>query len=183
MQSVLTIFIALFFFFKYSSSQQLDCHDLCDYLVTYNITQTLSKSAAVTASRFCDPRLWYCTRYGSIVDQTNSLIDPDNSGLGWHSAAFAPQYIQLDLSEKYQISCVRLKVDMSPHGQTHHSLWAGDNLNQLRVVKELINETAPNRPWLNLTFNPPLDEVRYLRLTTTTSPSWIAWGKFLVYGK
>ncbi|CAF3717983.1 unnamed protein product [Adineta steineri] len=72
---------------------------------------------------------------------------------------------------------------MDLYGPTRHTLWAGDNLNSLRVVKELINEAAPNRTWLNVTFNPPLDEVRFLRLTSTTSPTWIAWFKFLVYGK
>lgn len=123
-----------------------------------------------------------CAASVYIEEQLKDILYPNRSTSNhWNSRGYAPQYIQLEFKEQQTVSEICLQVDQTPNGNTSHSLLVGTQIDDLKEVKALIGLTKKYE-WINLTFNPPLKNVRFLRIKTITSPSWVSWFKFLVYG-
>lgn len=74
-----------------------------------------------------------------------------------------------------------LEVAQLPNGATHHQLFAGPSANPTTLVSD-INGVTYSGEWINITYSPPLTNIQYLLLYTISSPSWVAWIKFLVFG-
>jgi hypothetical protein len=129
----------------------------------------------VTASNFANGS-------GSPTAQGDGLVNRPNStdGTYFNSGGYPPQYVQLDLLGQYNITSVFLQVSQTPNNYTEHLLYVGSNLTTLILAANFSGVTITGQ-WINTTFNPPLTGVQYLRLNSITSPSWIAWRKFIVY--
>jgi len=147
----------------------------------------LSHNVKITASNFCNVQKTPCAQKApcappaAVAEQIKDILDPNKPNHNrWNSGGYAPQYIQLELEREQSVSHVYLQVSQTPNGQTYHSFLIGPQENQLKEVKTLVGNTN-NYGWINLTFHPPLENVRFLRIGTVSSPSWIAWFKFLVY--
>lgn len=111
----------------------------------------------------------------------DSILDrPGNTGIGYNAGGFAPVYIQLAFPTDYNISSICLLCAQSPNGITWHQLFAGPNSTSLSSVANMSGFTSSGQ-WLNTTFTPPLTRIRSIVLATLSSPSWVAWNKFLVY--
>ncbi|CAF3345018.1 unnamed protein product [Rotaria socialis] len=135
--------------------------------------EALSINATVTASNFG-------SFAGSDAAQGDALVDRSTTGY-YNSGNFAPQYVQLQLSGTYTVCEVYLNVVQTPNGVTQNQLSVGLTVASLQLVTTMNGYTS-NGQWLNTSYNPCLTGVTFLRLTTTSSPSWPAWAKFLVYG-
>jgi Ca2+-binding RTX toxin-like protein len=97
------------------------------------------------------------------------------------SSLYARQWIEIDLGSPQTVGRVALAVAQTPEGETdhvilgratEHSRWRG--LAELRGRthdRELLTAVAA-KPWRN---------VRYLRIETRESPSWVAWKEIAVY--
>ena len=122
-----------------------------------------------------------CSPYGAIGEKIKDILYPNRSNDNyWNSGGYAPQYIQLEFEREQSVSQIRLQVAQTPKGHTSHKLLAGPQVNELKEVKALAGFTSDHQ-WINMTFNPPLKSVRFLRINTITSLSWVAWFKVLVY--
>ncbi len=100
----------------------------------------------------------------------------------WNAGAFAPQWIQIDLGAPYSIGRIRLLVAQLPAGYTDHRVWVrgaapGD---QEHLLHEFAGETTDSEA-LDYTPTKPLAGIRYIRVETTASPSWIAWKEIEVF--
>jgi hypothetical protein len=101
----------------------------------------------------------------------------DGSRDSWWSAGdFAPHWIEIDLGTDYLVSEIRLLVTQSPGGLTNHRV----------VVKGLATGYVPTEihtfegrtidsAWLSFKPDEPLVGIRYVRIESTSSPSWIGW--------
>ncbi|HEV8251431.1 MAG TPA: discoidin domain-containing protein [Gaiellaceae bacterium] len=98
----------------------------------------------------------------------------------WGAGQFAPQWIEIDLGAPVAIGAVRLGVDQFPDGETVHAVLGrppGGSYRELHVFQgrttngELL-EYVPPAPW---------EEIRYLRIETRASPSWVAWREIEVF--
>ncbi|CAF1399519.1 unnamed protein product [Rotaria sp. Silwood1] len=69
-----------------------------------------------------------------------------------------------------------------PPGNTLHQVYAGSNLDDVTLVKEFSGYTSTEQ-WLTSTFNPPLENTRFIQIKSIKSPSWIAWQKIFIYGR
>jgi hypothetical protein len=123
----------------------------------------------------------YYSAIGTLAAQMAALVDPNPNNLYYNSGGMAPQYVQLQLPAAYTINAVCLQVAQLPNGVTHHQLFAGPSVNPTTLVSDLNGYTYSSE-WINITYNPPLTNVRFLLLNTLSSPSWVAWIKFLVFG-
>jgi hypothetical protein len=137
------------------------------------IVLALLLSAQVTASHFA-------ASIGTLTAQGDALVDRSQSPY-FNSGGNAPQYVQLQLAGTYNISNVCLLTHQTPNGFTSHLLLVGSNESSLEVVSNLTGYTITGQ-WINISYNPVLTDIQFLRLYTVTSPSWVAWQKFLVYG-
>lgn len=105
----------------------------------------------------------------------------DGRRAAFWSSLYARQWIEIDLGRSFSIRQVALAVAQTPDGLTDHvvlgrpsttSRWRG--LAELRGKThdgQLLTATAP-RPWRN---------VRYIRIETRQSPSWVAWKEIAVF--
>lgn len=111
----------------------------------------------------------------------DGLLDrPGHTGIGYNAGGFPPQYILLEFPTEHNISSIRLKCNQSPDGDTSHQLYVGSTMTSLSLVNNMTGYTVHGQ-WLNTTYIPPLTNVRFIRLETVRSPSWVAWNKFLVF--
>ena len=92
----------------------------------------------------------------------------------WSSGAYAPQWIEVDLQAPYPLSEIRASITQLPDGVTTHSFWtAGPNpLDEFQLLTTFSGYTTDQQV---LTHPGPTDEVEYVLVETTASPSWIAW--------
>lgn len=98
----------------------------------------------------------------------------DGSGAQWGSGALPTQWIQIDLGQLYTVKLIRLQVGQYPDGETTHDVYVGSSPDSLMLVHTFDGKTIDNQ---RLEFQPdtPLTDVRYVRITTTKSPSWVSW--------
>jgi F5/8 type C domain len=104
-----------------------------------------------------------------------SAVDGD-PGTWWSSGADAPQWIEIDLGEAYNIREIRLLTGQHPPGMTEHQvlgkgLDTGDNFVALHSFE---GETEDSQ-WLSYLSPEPWTEIRFIRIESVLSPSWIAW--------
>lgn len=91
----------------------------------------------------------------------------------WNSGAYAPQWIELDLGAPLGVSYILLKAAQSPGGNAHHKIYAGNFPNPTTLVDEF-SETYIDRQRIVRSFPTSL-QVRYIRIETVSSTSWVAW--------
>jgi hypothetical protein len=107
-------------------------------------------------------------------------IDGD-TGTAWNSGNYAPGSIDIDLGASYDVTKVRLNVAQSPSGSTTHEIWGGSSLASLTLLQTLTGVTSSGQ-WLESLISPAAGNVRFVRIRTTASPSWVAWSEIEVYG-
>lgn len=94
----------------------------------------------------------------------------------WGAGDFAPQWVQIDLGAPYTITGVRLLIGQSPAGETVHRIRVkGANVEDAFQVVHTFRGVTLDAQWLTVTFPEPLDAIRYVRVETIISPSWVAW--------
>jgi len=96
----------------------------------------------------------------------------------WNSGDFAPQWIQFDLGEPTAVSEVLLSVAQMPEGPTIHKIYGGPAPDNLKLLGTLNGNTQSGQ-WLVLKVT--AKDVRYLKVATTKSPSWVSWHEIEVY--
>jgi inosine-uridine nucleoside N-ribohydrolase len=116
-----------------------------------------------------------------IVTASTSLPDSppinamdNNSESIWNAGADPEQWIQIDLGKLTEVSAIRLVISQYPAGNTIHQIWGSAEVNNLTLLNEFNGFTQDHNI---LEFNPPipLSNIRYIKITTTQSPSWVAW--------
>jgi hypothetical protein len=92
----------------------------------------------------------------------------------WGAGDFAPQWIEIDLGQPSSVRLIRLLTSQSPQGETRHQVWVGSAPDQLYLLHTFEGQTADLQ---TLEFSPetPISDLRYVRVVTRNSPSWIGW--------
>lgn len=65
--------------------------------------------------------------------------------------------------------------------ESTHQILVRTDENDRTVVKEF-NGSYGCGDWLTHTFDPPLENIRYVRIRTVKSVSWVAWLRILIDG-
>jgi len=100
----------------------------------------------------------------------------------WSSGSSAPQWIQIDLGKATVVSAIRLVISQYPEGNTIHQIWVGADANNLTLVHEFKGFTK-DPDTLEFVPSVPLTNIRYVKIVTTQSPSWVAWREIEVNGQ
>jgi hypothetical protein len=100
----------------------------------------------------------------------------------WSSGAYPEQWIDIDLGAPVEVGRVRLFISQYPDGSTTHKIltrattgdpWDLQYTFTGNTVDNQVLEHSPSSAWTN---------VRYVRVDTTASVSWVAWKEIEVYG-
>ena len=94
----------------------------------------------------------------------------------WGAADFAVQWIEIDLGAPTAVACVRLLTDQYPAGVTVHRVNGGDHANPGQELGTIQGHTDDGQ-WLQIEGD---WVIRYLRITTEESPSWVSWREIVV---
>lgn len=117
----------------------------------------------------------------SLPDAPPSAAVDGNPETSWNSGGFPPASIDLDLGTTHAVTRVRLRVNQSPDGNTTHEIYGGPSLSSLALLSTLSGFTTVFT-WLEASFSPAASNVRFLRVRTTVSPSWVGWFEIEVDG-
>jgi hypothetical protein len=102
-----------------------------------------------------------------------SVVDGDTT-TSWNAGQFAPQWVEIDLGTPFAIAAIRLGVAQTPGGDTVHAVLGGPPEGPYRELHVFRGRTTDNEL---LEYVPPMpwEGIRYLRVETRGSPSWVAW--------
>lgn len=99
----------------------------------------------------------------------------------WGAGAPPTQWIEIDLGAPERVRAIRLTTSQSPEGRTVHQIWGGPSADSLTLLHTFDRRTED---FDVLEYEPEAVQsgVRYLRVVTTVSPSWVAWREIEVLG-
>jgi hypothetical protein len=132
----------------------------------------LALGKAVSASRINHPEL--------PENQPENAVDGDY-GTPWNAGDYPPQWIEIDLGSPASLSCARLVVDQSPDGVSSHTIIGRTEQGQERVLAS-INQWLNKYEILEIDLDSASDHYQWVRVETTSSPSWVAWFEIELYG-
>jgi predicted amidohydrolase YtcJ len=122
------------------------------------------------------------TASASLVDDPSSAaVDGDPEAV-WNSGDDAPQWIEIDLGAAFDLDRLVLTVAQYPEGVTTHQVFGRGEAGSSRLLGEVRGDTSDQQQ-LEVSPSPAWAAVRYLRIVTTESPSWVAWREIEVYGR
>jgi hypothetical protein len=118
----------------------------------------------------------------ALPSQPGTFAIDGDSSTNWGAGAPPYQWIQIDLGGPATISEIQLQVSQSPAGETSHQVIGLTPDGARQVIAEL-NEFTEDLQWLAITPDQPLENIRFIRIETTASPSWVAWRELQIFGK
>jgi len=124
-------------------------------------SDNLAYGAAITASR-------------QLPEELSSMAVDENTGTIWGAGAGPPQWIEIDLGEEQTISNIRLLTSQWPAGETIHEIRVRGDGAAFEILHRFEGHTA-DQQWLAFNAERPLENIRYIRVTTLSSPSWVGW--------
>lgn len=102
----------------------------------------------------------------------------DGTMLPWNAGDGPPQWIEVDLLRPEQIKGIRLIVSQYPAGITVHQLWIRGASGEYSMAHEFRGAT---RDFQLLRYSFPLPvTVRFVKVVTVESPSWVGWREIQV---
>lgn len=112
---------------------------------------------------------------------SSNAID-NNNATAWSSGVFASSspWIELDLGADMNITKIQLRVSQSPSGNTVHNL-TGRKANGTNVTVGTVSASTFDGQEIELAA-PASTQARYIRVSTTQSPSWVGWYEIRVFG-
>jgi hypothetical protein len=119
----------------------------------------------------------------ALAQEAPELAVDENEGSQWGAGSHPPQWIEVDLEDAYRVTAIRLLVAQYPAGPTtHRILVRASGAEGGTLVQEFSGETQDG-DWLVFSPSPPLEDVRYVRIETVSSPSWVAWREIQITGE
>jgi hypothetical protein len=92
-----------------------------------------------------------------------------NPGTGWNAGSYPEQWIEVDFGSPQRFSTIHTLVDQFPlTGTTHHDITLDG------VLTDSWSGETNHREWLTAMFG-DVRSAQVVRITTTDSPSWVAW--------
>jgi len=99
---------------------------------------------------------------------------------GWAARAFGPQWIEIDLQSPITLLRLQLRASQSPTGNTTHRIYVGGVDKVYSLIHEF-NGVTSNNDELSYVLPSPMSQIRYIKVETVQSPSWVAWFEIAVF--
>ncbi|MCK5828688.1 MAG: discoidin domain-containing protein [Methylococcales bacterium] len=138
------------------------------------ITLSSAFSFAATVNLTANPGVTATASKSLNEFKPENAID-SNPLTGWNSGINPPQWIEINLGSRKEISEIKAVVDQSPAGNTIHNVYFDNVLSH--TWDQVTEKSSP----LTLTLPSPI-KAQKIRIETTTSPSWVAWYEVSVFG-
>lgn len=109
-----------------------------------------------------------------------NAVDGDAESI-WTAGEDAPHWIEVDLGSLASVTKIALSVSQFPAGPTRHRVWGRSESGGESLLHEFSGATKEPQ-WLEFSPSQPWQKIRYVRVETVSSPSWVAWREIRVLG-
>lgn len=116
------------------------------------------------------------------ADLAGRLAVDGDFGTLWNSGGGPTQWIEIDLGAEYAVREIRLTVSQYPPGQTIHQIKGRSADGQFFLLHTFDGATSDGDE-LVLKPDSPFMGIRFIRIETILSPSWVAWREIEVMGE
>lgn len=119
-----------------------------------------------------------------LAGQGPELAVDGDRATSWLSGSGPPGWIEVDLGHPSTVTNVKLLTEQDPHGDTVHRVWGkgGGASDEYRLLHEFTRHTA-GAQILSMTPPEPWRALRFIKVETVASPSWVAWKEIEVRGR
>ena len=93
---------------------------------------------------------------------------------GWNAGTFPVAWIEIDFGHQVAPTAIRLMPSQSPNGHTIHNIYGRAEGQSVELLLYTFDGVTNDGVWMSADLASP-GPIRYLRIETTTSPSWVAW--------
>jgi hypothetical protein len=115
--------------------------------------------------------------YGTLSNAADGRVDNM-----WNSGGYPPAWIELDLGRDTRLTGIRLLPSQLPNvADTLHRVYGRRDGSRTEVLLAELNGTTRDNTWIDVAFE-QRQRIRYVRVATLTSPSWVAWREIQVQG-
>jgi parallel beta-helix repeat protein len=115
------------------------------------------------------------TASNALPDGQSSLAVDGDPNTAWNSGHYPTQWIEVDLGAAYAIGEMNLAITQLPDGFTVHRVYAKSAADGIyALLHEFAGFTTASQV-LTHNFAPAAQDVRFFRVETIVSPSWVAW--------
>jgi hypothetical protein len=111
----------------------------------------------------------------SLPDSPPSNALDGNLDTIWSAGSHPVQWIEIDLGRLTAISSIRLSVSQEPSGETTHQVWGGALAESGQILLHEFKGVTSDGDTLEFRPPNPVDGIRFVKIITTESPSWVAW--------
>ncbi|HSA62523.1 MAG TPA: nucleoside hydrolase [Nitrospiraceae bacterium] len=118
----------------------------------------------------------------SLPDQPPSAAVDGDLDTFWSAGTDAPQWIEVDMGSAYDLERLVMVPSQYPNGPTVHHVWGRGTSGDYKLLQEFRGSTADGVA-MEASAGPAWPAVRYLKIETSDSPSWVAWREIEVYGQ
>jgi hypothetical protein len=119
----------------------------------------------------------------ATADNPPTLAVDGAPGTQWIAGGGPPQWLENDLGALADVESIELVVAQFPDGTTRHRVLVGSRRNDLRQVAVLRGETHDGDVLVVELAGTDGRDIRFVRVETTASPSWVAWREVRVIGR
>ena len=116
----------------------------------------------------------------NLPEEPSSNAVDGNINTQWGSGDGPPQWIEIDLGSEQTVAQIALVVAQFPVGETQHEILTKGSTGNFTLQHEFRQSTSDND---RLIWEPTsaLSDIRYIRINSIASPSWISWKEIEVY--
>ena len=114
------------------------------------------------------------------IPSAASLAVDGNWWTYWNSGNFPPQWIEVDLDAVHTVGEIRLGITQLPDSPTTHSVFGRSSTSEPWTLLHTFDGYTVDQQVLTYVAPTPL-ELRFIRVETTSSWSWVAWREVEVY--
>ncbi len=119
----------------------------------------------------------------SLPEEPPAFAVDEVANTQWGSGADPQQWIEVDLEGNYTIDEISLLVAQWPEGNTIHRVQVRQSSeDSYTTIHEFSGITKDNQ-WLIFKSHEPIENVRYIRILTISSPSWVSWKEISIKGE
>ncbi|MDQ7064218.1 MAG: T9SS type A sorting domain-containing protein [candidate division KSB1 bacterium] len=117
------------------------------------------------------------TASSSLPDQPAEHAVDGWMNTNWGAGAHPPQWIEIDLESPVNIAILRLAVEQFPAGNTRHRIWGKTNSGDPYNLLHEFSGFTQSGDILQQTAGPSWSNVRFIKVETVESPSWVSWSE------
>ena len=165
----------------YSGSYSVQIRTLCQLSLVLLACLVWPQLAAAAPVKIRPIAVTASKTWGADYSPWN--VTDGNLSTAWNAGAYAPQWIEFDLGRAYSVRQISLQTEMAPPGNYRHQIWVGSSPGNLRLV-HTFSGYGTDGQYFNFGFDTKslgMGNVRYVRIVSEQSASWIAWKEISVF--